>query len=445
MENGRYLTSFLEISVETDLNLSNLALLDNAAQGTYYHEYLHYIQDITTCSGLCKIWRAFDCLRQLISSIQPNDVIDVNAPMDNAVATEQKRHLDFLETLRGSGQIRGISIELADSYNIVEVLEEKNPLILDYYANSSATAIKLRLQSPLPETREKHFTFGENAVSETMAYLVERKFYPDLQALPRYPYKVATDLVHHLYPDLVACDEIIFSLCDASLLYNMPGWAFSQIIRRMAAQNIVPINGREVIDFAYSFYDEIEWNHNEYSRYAIQSIQFISDALYGHNYYTATKDLLQASVERGMLIRQENPYFLVDIFTQNQPLSPEFYMTFNFLGGPLSINNNGGRWVRVPLGMEALQDMADPSHFRVAWQLSKFLLEAERPCSLIRCCRSADNRNIDHRCEHSPWQRVNDENGCPYAAAWALYGFHKKDFYLNGVLIQQRSEDVLPE
>ncbi len=314
-------------------------------------------------------------------------------------------------------------------------------MILDYYANSTATAIKLRLQSDEPRAQEKRFTFGEAAVSETMAYLVEKKFFPNLNSLPRYPYKVAADLVHHLYPALNASDELVFALCDASLLYNMPGWAFVKIVQEMARMQFVPASGKEMIDFSYAFYDKIQWDLIGYSRHADQAIQHISDALYRHEFYTGTKELLQASVERGRIIREQNPYFMVEIFSRDTALSHEFYKTFNFLGGPLSINNNGFRWVRVPLGLERLQNNADPAHFRVAWQLSKFLLEGERPCSLMRTCRSSQNHEIDDRCETRPWQRASDEQGCPYAAAWALYGLKKKDIFLNGVLIQQREED----
>lgn len=440
MENGRYLTSFLEIFVDTDQALSNLALLNEADLGTYYHEYLHYVQDVTTCSGLSKIWRAFDCLRQLISSIQPDNINDVEVPMNGPTAVEQIRHLDFLEALRGSGQIAGLSMEEADTYHIIEVLEEHNPMILEYYTRSTAMAIKLRLQNGDPTAREKRFTFGEAAVSETMAYLVERKFFPGLPRLPRYPYKVASDLVHHLYSQLEASDEIILALCDASLMYNMPGWAFVKIIQEMAKVEYLPTNGRDVTDFSYAFYERIQWDHFAYSRVAVQSIQEITNALYGHEFYTATKELLQASVERGRILREENPYFLIEIFNRDSALNIEFYKTYNFLGGPLSINNNGGRWVRVPRGLERLQETADPAHFRVAWQLSKFLLEGEMPCSLIQTCRASQNRVVDDRCENRPWQRANEALGCPYAAAWTLYGLKKKDFYLNGVLIQQREE-----
>lgn len=440
MENGRYLTSFLEIFVDTDQPLSNIALLNYADQGIYYHEYLHYIQDVTTCSGLSKIWRAFDCLRQLISSIQPDAITDVSVPMNCPTAVEQMRHLDFLDALRGSGQIAELTMEEADTYHIIEVLEEHNPTIHEYYTNSSATAIKLMLQDANPMTREKRFTFGEAAVSETMAYLVEKKFFPHLQHLPRYPYKVAADLVHHLYPELEASDEVIFAICDASLLYNMPGWAFVKIVQKMAKMGYVPANGRDVIDFSYDFYDRIQWDHIGYSQESDKSIQHITDALYGHEFYTATKELLQASIERGRLIREQNPYFLVDIFNSDIALSSEFYKSFNFLGGPLSINNNGARWVRVPLRLERLQENADPAHFRVAWQLSKFFLEGKRSCSLIRTCRASHNHEIDDRCEYHPWKRATDEKGCPYAAAWALYGLKRKDFYLNGMLIQQREE-----
>jgi hypothetical protein len=441
METGRYLTSFLEITVDSDEVIDNIAQLSHANLGTYYHEYIHYLQDVTTCSGLCKIWRAFDCVRQLVSSIQPDDIKDVAIPLDNAMAREQLQHLDFLEDLRGSGQISGISMQVADTYKIFEVIEEPNERIAQYYATSTATAIKLHLESAEPGTTPKRFTFGEYAVSETMAYLIEKKFFPDLQLLPRYPYKVAADLVHHLYPGLTVSDVMIFAICDAALLYNMPGWAFVKIVQSMAEVNYQPSHGHEVIDFSYNFYRAIKWDHIEYSRAAVESIHHIANALYGHEFYTNSKELLQASVERGRIAREQNPYFLVSIFDCDEALSFDFYKTFNFIGGLSSVNGKGQCWVRVPNGLERLQAGADPLHFRIALQMSKFILEGQRPCSLTKNCEAHTNRTVDDRCLDRPWKWAADGQGCPYAAAWSLYGFKKKNFYLHGVMIQQAEDD----
>ncbi|SEW16630.1 hypothetical protein [Chitinophaga arvensicola] len=439
-DTGRYLTSFLEIYVDTDQSLHNLALLEPGPQGTYFHEYFHFIQDVTTCSGLCKIWNGLDRLRQLISSIQPEAVTELNVPMDGPVADEQRLHMEFLERLRGSGQITGISMQQADSYIITEVLNEPDARIQQYFENSRATVIKLTLESEGRQT--KYFNFGEYAVSETMAYMIERKFYPDLNLQPRYPYRVAVDLARRIYPDFCDQEENIFALCDVSLMHNMPGWAFVSILTEMENAGFMPASGEEVIDYGYRYYNGIGWDHLGYMDYADQGIRHVSSKIWDHEFYMGTMQLLQANVERGRILRYMFPHAIVKIYKATQPLSYDFYRAFNFLGGPLSINNAGERTARVPYGLDWLEPISDPSHFRVAWQLGNFLMEGLVPCSLERTCRAARNAvGVDYRCQHGPWQRVTDDQKCPFAAAWFFYGLAKKDIYRNGVLIQQRSED----
>lgn len=428
-DQGKYLTSFLEIYVDTGQSLKNLALLDEGALGTYYHEYFHYLQDVTTASGLSKIWNGFDRLRQLVSVIQDKTVTEINAPMDGLVADTQRQHFDFLEDLRGSGQIGNLPMVEADTYQIAEVRQENNPKIQEYFEGSTATAIKLLLTSQ--GRQDRIFTFGEYAVSETMAYMVERKFFPTLNLQPRYPYRVAVDLVQCIYPAFAHKEENIFALCDVSLMNNMPGWAFFSILTHMEAAGFIPGAGEEVIDYGYRYYQEIGWDHEAYMDYADKALQHVTGELYKDDFHKGTAQLFQASIERGKLFRYISPYAILKIYKAGTSLSFDFYRAFNFLGGPMSINRDGERTLRVPYGLNWLEPISDPAHFRVSWQLGKFLMEGLGPCSLQRSCNASHNKiGVDNRCEESPWKRATDDWGCPYAAAWVLYGFLGKRFLL---------------
>ncbi len=435
-QEGKYLTSFLEIYVNTQQELNNLAELQPEHQGTYYHEYLHYIQDITTCSGLSKIWHCFDGFRQLVASIQSQEITDVEVPLTGETADLQKENRKFHETIRGSGQINGVTPEVADTYRIVNVELQDDARIPELFPDSSAQKIMLNLSSQ--GRNDKVFTFGEAAISETMAYLIERKFYPDLNQLPKYPYQVAHDFVEFCYPELLGNHENLFALCDISLLHNLPGWAFYQIMNEMKKSKFTPNDSREVVNYGYQFYETIKWDFTNYMRIADESVQHISSQLFQNPHFGQTKLLLQASIERGRILRESCPYAVLDIYKSDTALSHSFFKVFDFLGGPHAINFNGDRVVRVPSGLDMIFTNVHPQHFRVIWQLHKFLTEGERSCSLQKICLASNNSvNVDDRCEDFPWKRAQDDMGCPYASFWAMYGFHLKNFYLDGNLIQQ--------
>ena len=442
-EKGKYLTSFLEIYIDTDESLTKIDCLKPELQGTYYHEYLHYIQDVTTCSGISKIWNSFDRFRQLVAYVQSPEMVDVQIPLEGDIIDEQKASIEFFKELRGSGQFSGVDPILADTYRINNVEFQEDHRIATYFPESNGKKVRLHLESKgLPD---KVFTFGEAAISETMAYILERKFFPELNILPRYPYLVAYHLVEFLHSDLLNNEENLFALCDVALMHNMPGWAFVEILKKLKTNKFVPKSGNEIIEFGYHFYEIKGWDFAAYMRTADKALQHISEQLFRNQHFEPIKKLFQASIERGRLLRENSPFGILDIYRGDIPLSYSFYKVFNFLGGPHSVNKIGHSFVRVPEGLETMANVVYPQHFRVIWQLNKLLIEGERSCSLYNMCKNmctvTENKVlVDDRCEHNPWRRSEDEFGCPYAAHWVLYGFQEKDFYLNGVIVQQRTK-----
>ena len=52
---GLYTTHFFKMHVETPSSLEDLSSLDPRAAGTFAHEYLHFLQDISTPFGLMNL------------------------------------------------------------------------------------------------------------------------------------------------------------------------------------------------------------------------------------------------------------------------------------------------------------------------------------------------------------------------------------------------------
>lgn len=110
---------------------------------------------------MSKIWNSFDRFRQLVSSVQSSGDIEVSVPLEGPIAEAQQQHVAFFKALRGSGQF-AMSMEEADTYEIVEVTEELDARIPGFFPESNGTLIKLKLSSP--GKIDKIFTFGEYAV-----------------------------------------------------------------------------------------------------------------------------------------------------------------------------------------------------------------------------------------------------------------------------------------
>jgi len=52
------------------IDFSNIQNLQPEAQALYFHEYVHFLQDITTTFGLSNSWNTYDRIRQIISLLR---------------------------------------------------------------------------------------------------------------------------------------------------------------------------------------------------------------------------------------------------------------------------------------------------------------------------------------------------------------------------------------
>ncbi len=88
--------------------------------------------------------------------------------------------------------------------------------------------------------------------------------------------------------------------------------------------------------------------------------------------------------------------------------------------------------MKIPQGLEEIESKVHPQHLRVAWQFNQLLMNATIPCKLKTICQVSENKElVDDRCDKGPWERVNDQMACPFAAAWAIYGFRDKTFIID--------------
>jgi hypothetical protein len=79
---------------------------------------------------------------------------------------------------------------------------------------------------------EQKMSFGSLAISEGMAWEIERYIYGDiLGEASLYPYHSVRLLLNELFPELLNDPLIIISICDVSLLDINPGRLFLEIVQ----------------------------------------------------------------------------------------------------------------------------------------------------------------------------------------------------------------------
>ena len=427
---GTYLPAYFEVHIDTDEDLNNLHQVSQEAQGLYFHEYCHFLQDVTTTFGLLNTWNVYDRLRQYTVSVQ-QAVENIVIPLENAEAERQNQYIDYIKRLKGS---HGITPALLENQFFLRRVELFNDTQINaMIPGLNAQHVHLILgHANLPD---KPYGFGERAISEGMVYLIESKFY-HLPPPPRFPYFIAQELANFVYPAIGQVNELVFALCDVALMHPAPGWAYFILLIKMRDEHVVFVRGEQIIDFGMAFYTNEGWHLEDQLDTAVQGISHIASQLYQHEHFQHTLQWFLTIVARGRVVRRQHPQFFLEMYRDMSALGNALLLPWVQLGGPHCVNRQLARSIRIPGGLEAIAGGIHPQHLLISRQFNEFLRSGKVSCDLQDICSHLEPNVTDERCEDHPWTRGTDEFGCPYAAAWAIYGFHQKRFVLPDRVIE---------
>lgn len=222
---GFYNPSFMHMHVGTRKNLMDLASLqDDDAESIYLHEYVHFLQDITTTFGLANINVIADYMRfcdtHLITKPQGSFEVplypDSNNPLDMDTILTLHRYYDG-DGDENTAKIKSITKVLLPIY---PVSGKRDVEVIEVVCYNGAG-------------KKKHFSFGADCILESMAYIIESSCYPDTVPSPDIPYHSAELIVRKMYPSLCSDRLNILALCDVSLLAFNPGSFFYTILTKM--------------------------------------------------------------------------------------------------------------------------------------------------------------------------------------------------------------------
>lgn len=187
--------------------------------GSFLHEYVHYIQQITTPYGI-KYSTFFNnkliLYREYINS---NAVVQLPITLDvvieSAIMMEHELKEKNGSNFFSKGNISDIEISNFDIQSAIEKDSAINIGVYDFENN---------------KVFANGFQFGYWCVIESMAHLVQSLVNPELYH-PKIPYESATLICEKLRPDLVHETKLLISICYISLYFNNPGLAFFDILK----------------------------------------------------------------------------------------------------------------------------------------------------------------------------------------------------------------------
>lgn len=218
---SKYESSFFHIYLDGESPISNRGFqqVSERDYASFVHEYIHYIQHITTPYGLKYNSYFTYSLLLLREFIDSNNTISTPVKLEEVIQARKQ----FESELKDKNGCRNFS------KGTVSDIEIKADDVLDAKVNDTAVNIGV-YDFENHRVFEKGFGFGYWCVIESMAHLVQSLINPELFH-SEVPYRAAQLICNKIRPDLKDDKKLLISICYTSLFFNNPGHAFFDILK----------------------------------------------------------------------------------------------------------------------------------------------------------------------------------------------------------------------
>ncbi len=422
---GFYMPSMFHLHVHTESNITNWKAWDDETQCTFLHEYIHFLQDISTVMGLYNIYVLGECLADVVNQVYQMNDSEITVPIQLIPSTNNVYNNSIVNKV------------VAGSFNLPDGVDEDNLMItgkanvIPNIQNMNGKNIDLS-KIHVPYQGGGNFLLGNYHISESMAYIGEKIMYGGrpsvIQPSPNYPYDVVRQLAQFYSPKLSNNLPLLFSLCDLSLTFSHAGKIlihfFDQYIKdgcptdwRAYIVDVISRTNASAVNGVGSYSKAL----NEIKDLAIESL----DKRFKGVNYDDIRRWYYNIINRIVTCRLNNPLFLVDFIQAGElKKNPVFEQLLKNIGTPVLTNDYHHTYFTDKVhGCHLKKRRAQ--FLQAAGSITYALLDAEFPCDLRYQCK-AEGRCIDRDCVRAPWKHARRINPCPYGHLWYGWKLRKK-------------------
>lgn len=394
---GEYRTSFFQIYLNGDFN-TDLSLMRQRDLGTFVHEYIHYLQNITTPFGL------------MYSEYWHSIFLNVKVHIINSKSIILPIQLPFNDVYSRSKTRFNLGLGSSDKYNTINRSNIKiSPSVVQI---GTQRAPKNEIQIEVFGYGLKTITLGAFHIKEGMARLYQSFFDSTVKANGGdVPYNFVEIIANKLYPEIGKDTKMLICICFASLFSQYPGDSFLDLLGY--ANDHPGISGLGILEYINSQKWIIEKGESYYnSEYMKFSISRFKKKLSSN--LVAEMDTLDTVLNRVEALSTKNYYPLLEAMYYKDFPSPEIFSEIvGVYGYPYIQANNGYFFPQTTKGEsdESMDKSSDDILELIAQNAILTTLCWRKPCPLQYMCM--ENDWVNDCCDKSPW--LHSE--CPYTLA----------------------------
>jgi len=408
---GFYIPSFFRLNVSTPNSIKDFNKLNDRDFSVFFHEYIHFVQDITTFYGLNCIHATVEYLKYANNFIVNNSSSKIQLPIQPDQSNADNVLLN--------GFLCKVTYGDVSETTIKEIIDYSISMIDINIPNSPIKEIESYDIEFLDDKNEtNYFSFGSGCIMESMAYLFEQLTCKDYAISSDLPYNTAELLAKKIYPEFAKNKLNILALCDISLGISNPAKYFVSTIEKWKNKGELPQKPEILYD---DFKNEILLTNGKEQEYPLQKIIDLAkvqlNGYFNDVFFNDIKKWIDSIIIEANLFRKNNPYFILDFARGgNIRTNKTFKEFFSKVGTPLLTNDNKEFRFYHPL---AYKKQIDVGFFWAINQIQNLFLGYDKACELIDFCNQpASNTITDERCLNNPWTRCKDKELCPFAIIW---------------------------
>lgn len=403
---GKYIPAFFRIYLDVDTSLTSTipSNWDEETQSVFFHEYIHFLQDISTFAGLNNIY----CISEFVK----------------LVATKYANQNPFI-----------VPVVLEDNTSLVRI----NNTINDLTAGDTCPYAQLALYdifteeytnddlknagiSSLPTilllNSDRDYKFGRREIMESMAYILQKECSKWSVPSLDYPYSAAEKVTRHLLSDEFADDSCnIIALCDISLMTSNPGYMFTNYINMIKTGIWKVQKAEDIYDYFYKSKCKSCFGicspifHYRYFAEFVRKA--LKDYIAQDQISRSLNQWIDLVINEGLNIRLKEKYFFIELARSKKIWGYEkFTSLFKHIGSPF-IENKNHEFCRFP----SSPDYGDNVQYLMAIEtLLQIFKYGKTQCKLkdfcISSCKNNANLIVNERCDTSPWTKFGETPEC---------------------------------
>lgn len=419
---GFYMPSMFHLHVHTKKSIRRWWKWDDKTRCTFLHEYIHFLQDISTVAGLYNIYVMGECLADRVNRLYKMTTNKVKVPIPLiAGANNVQNNQNVLNAVEGTINLTGAD---EDTLQITGKATVKSQNL-----NLNGTMITM-YEVHVPY-RGGDFLLGNYHISESMAYIGEQIMYGKpsviVEPSPNYPYDMVRQLAHFYSPTLENNLPLLFCLCDYTMTFSHSGKALIGFFENYVNAGC-PSDWRTFMMHLISHTHAAGTNGMQTYADGLRSIKYLAiqslDLKFNNATYNDIRRWYYNVINRAVEMRLQYPLFIYDFVSSGDlKTNKQFSQLLKGIGTPVMTNDYfktsfTSKVTGCPLRNRRAQ------YLIAAGSITYALGDAIIPCDLKEIC-NAKHKCVGKKCNSAPWKHAKMRHACPYGHLW--YGWSLKD------------------